>query len=313
MIETAAESRLPASDAWPSLPLDAWEDTCKTLQLWTQIVGKIRLRQCAPLNHWWHVTLYVTSRGLTTQPMPYGTQTFQIDFDFVAHELILSTSKGERHMMPLAPRSVAVFYQEVMAALHSLGIPVDISTMPQEVPDPIPFDRDDQHAAYDPEYAQRCWRILVQVDRVFQQFRSGFVGKASPVHFFWGSFDLAVTRFSGRRAPLHPGGGPLPAWITQEAYSHEETSCGWWPGSGNVRYPAFYSYAYPEPGGFKDAKIRPAGAFYAAELGEFILPYEDVRLAANPDAMLLDFLRTTYEAAANLGHWDRAALERNPP
>ncbi|HZO91362.1 MAG TPA: DUF5996 family protein [Chthonomonadaceae bacterium] len=306
------EGNREREDTWPSLPLAAWQDTYSTLHMWTQIVGKVRMRQCPFLNHWWHVTLYVTSRGLTTGPMPYGPLTFQIDFDFLSHKLVISTSQGWRHTIALAPRTVAAFYKEVMAALRSLDIDVTIWTMPQEVPDPIPFEQDDQHASYDPEYAQRCWRILVQVDRVCQQFRSRFLGKCSPVHFFWGSFDMAVTRFSGRRAPEHPGGGLLPTWITREAYSHEVSSCGWWPGSGPIPYPAFYAYAYPEPTGFREANIRPATAFYASDLGEYILPYDDVRQADDPDAVLLDFLQTTYEASANLAHWDRAALERAP-
>jgi hypothetical protein len=298
------------TEQWPELPLAAWKDTYATLHMWTQIVGKIRMAHCAPINHWWHVTLSVTSRGLTTGPMPYRSGTFQIDFDFLAHELQIATSWGERSAFALEPCTVAAFYHRVMDTLRSMSISEAISTMPQEVPDPIRFEVDRKHASYDAEAAQRCWRILMQVDRVCRQFRSRFLGKVSPVHFFWGSFDLAVTRFSGRRAPEHPGGGPLPAWITREAYSHEVSSCGWWPGGGAVDYPAFYAYAYPEPLGFKDAPVRPAGARYLAEVSEFILPYDDVRLAPDPDAALLAFFQSTYEAAADLGHWDRAALER---
>ena len=299
------------SERWPALPYDAWKDTYETLHMWTQIVGKIRMERCAPINHWWHVTLYVASRGLTTGPIPHGSLTFQVDFDFISHELIVSTSDGQRSAFALEPMPVAEFYRKTMSALKGLGVSAAILTMPQEVAEPIPFEKDVKHASYDPEYAQRCWRILVQVDRVCREFRSRFIGKVSPVHFFWGSFDLAVTRFSGRRAPEHPGGGLLPAWITREAYSHEVSSCGWWPGGGDVASPVFYSYAYPEPPGYKDAPVQPASAVYSRELGEFILSYDDVRLAADPDETLLAFLQSTYEAAANLGHWDRQALERS--
>jgi len=299
------------ADTWPELPLSAWKDTYETLHMWTQIVGKIRMERCAPINHWWHVTLYVASRGLTTGPIPHGSLTFQVDFDFISHELIVSTSDGQRSAFALEPMPVAEFYRKTMSALKGLGVSAAILTMPQEVAEPIPFEKDVKHASYDPEYAQRCWRILVQVDRVCREFRSRFIGKVSPVHFFWGSFDLAVTRFSGRRAPEHPGGGLLPAWITREAYSHEVSSCGWWPGGGDVASPVFYSYAYPEPPGYKDAPVQPASADYSRELGEFILSYDDVRLAADPDETLLAFLQSTYEAAANLGHWDRQALERS--
>jgi hypothetical protein len=299
----------PVLESWPELPLNAWQDTYATLHMWTQIIGKIRMTQCPPINHWWHVTQYLTSRGLTTGPMPYGDRSFQIDFEFLSHELIISSSEGRRSAFALGPCSVAEFYYQVMATLQSLQLPVQITTMPQEVPDPIPFEQDYQHASYDPEYAHRCWRILQQTERVCQQFRSRFIGKVSPVQFFWGSFDLAVTRFSGRRAPEHPGGGLLPAVVTREAYSHEVSSCGWWPGSG-LSYPAFYSYAYPPPPGFKDAAVLPEDAFYSAELGEFLLPYDAVRTSSSPDLTLLDFLQSTYEAAANLGGWDRPALER---
>lgn len=296
---------------WPDLPLDEWKETYSTLHMWVQIVGKVRLVQTPLINHWWNVTLYVTSRGLTTSPMPYGDRTFQIDFDFIAHRLVISACEGGERILELAPRSVADFYAEFMQRLRELGIEVHISPIPQEVPDPVPFDQDFAHASYDAEYANRCWRILSQADRVMQTYRSSFVGKASPIHFFWGSFDLACTRFSGRPAPPHAGGGSLPDWIVREAYSHEEFSAGWWPGSGPIQYPAFYAYAYPEPAGFRGAAMRPPGAFYSTDLGEHILPYDQVRLAADPDTALLEFLQTTYDAAADLGGWDRQALERS--
>jgi hypothetical protein len=295
-----------AHDAWPDLPLDAWRDTYATLHMWTQIVGKVRLALSPPINHWWHVTLYVTARGLTTSPIPYGTRTFAVSFDFIDHNLLIQTSDGTSKSLGLFPRSVAEFYHEFMAALRALHIDVTINTLPQEVPDPIHCDVDDVHASYDPEYAQRCWRILVQTDRVFKAFRGRFAGKCSPVHFFWGSFDLAVTRFSGRRAPERPGADR----ITREAYSHEVISGGFWPGSGPVQEAAFYAYAAPMPPGFERAAIRPASAWYSTELGEFLLRYDDVRRADDPDAMLLDFLQSTYDAAADLAGWDRAVLER---
>jgi hypothetical protein len=299
-----------ARDPWPSLPLEAWADTYATLHLWTQIVGKIRLAQSPWLNHSWHVTLYVTPRGLTTSPIPHGARTFQIDFDFVDHRLAIQASDGRSGAFPLEPQAVAAFYRRLMAELEALGLPVRISRKPNEVADPIRFDRDTTHAAYDPEYAQRFWRVLVQADRVFERFRARFTGKCSPVHFFWGSPDLAVTRFSGRRAPTHPGGVPnLPDWVTREAYSHEVSSCGFWPGGGATPYAAFYAYAYPEPAGFADARVEPGGAFYSTELREFLLPYDRVRESASPDDTLLQFLQTSYEAAANLARWDRSALE----
>jgi Family of unknown function (DUF5996) len=298
---------------WPSLPLAAWQDTYATLHLWTQIIGKIRLTLAPKLNHWWQSTLYVTPRGLTTASISCGTRNFQISFDFLDHQLQIDTSDGITKRIALAPRSVADFYQMVLTTLSNIGIEVRIWTMPQEVSEPIPFDRDYQHAAYDPEYAQRFWRILVQVDRIMTVFRSQFTGKSSPVHFFWGSFDLAVTRFSGRRAPEHPGGVPNMAdWVTREAYSHEVSSCGFWPGGGSIVEPVFYAYAYPMPEGFRDYPIQPREAFYSSQMQEFILPYEAVRQADDPDAMLLAFFQSTYEAAANLGHWDRVALERSP-
>jgi hypothetical protein len=259
-----------------------------------------------PVNHWWHVTLYVTARGLTTSPIPYGSRTFEVSFDFVDHNLLIQTSDGASKALGLFPRSVKEFYHEFMGALRALGLEVTINPLPQELPNPIRCDQDDVHASYDPEYAHRCWRILVQSDRVFKTFRGRFLGKCSPVHFFWGSFDLAVTRFSGRRAPERPGADR----ITREAYSHEVSSCGFWPGSGPVQEAAFYAYAAPTPEGFASAAIRPPAAWYSPELGEFLLRYDDVRTAADPDAVLLDFLQSTYEAAANLAGWDRAALER---
>jgi hypothetical protein len=303
----------PIDIVWPSLPLAAWQDTYATVHLWTQIIGKIRLALTPKLNHWWQSTLYVTPRGLTTASIPYETRTFQISFDFLDHHLQIDTSDGITKRIALTPRSVADFYQLVLTTLSSIGIEVRIWTMPQEVSEPIPFDLDHQHASYDPEYAQRFWRILVQVDRVMTLFRSQFIGKSSPVHFFWGSFDLAVTRFSGRRAPEHPGGVPNMAdWVTREAYSHEVSSCGFWPGGGPVVEPVFYAYAYPAPEGFRDYPVQPKEAFYSSELQEFILPYEVVRQAREPDAVILAFLQSTYEAAANLGHWDRVAVERTP-
>jgi hypothetical protein len=299
------------SETWPSLPLGAWSDTCATLHMWTQIVGKIRLAQSPWVNHSWHVTLYVTARGLTTGPIPYRTRVFQIDFDFIGHELTVRSSDGGIAAFLLQPQSVAMFYKRLMNEMAKLDLHVNIHTKPNEIPNPIKFNNDDSHAAYDPQYVNRFWRVLVQTDRVFKEFRARFVGKCSPVHFFWGAPDLAVTRFSGRRAPEHPGGVPnLPDRVTREAYSHEVSSCGFWPGGGVIAYPAFYSYAYPEPAGFHSAPIKPDVAFYSTDLREFILPYDVVREAESPDDTLLDFLQTTYEAAANLAKWDRNALER---
>lgn len=304
-------SGVPRWETWPSLPLEAWAETYSTLHMWMQIVGKIRLAQSPWTNHSWHVPLYVTARGLTTSPIPCGSSTFEIDFDFVDHQLIVQTGDGRSAYVALVPQSTAAFYTRLMEKMGKLGLRVDIHRMPNEVPEPISFDQDAVHCAYDAEYVNRFWRILVQADRVFKEFRSRFVGKCSPVHFFWGGPDLAVTRFSGRRAPQHPGGIPhLPDWITREAYSHEVSSCGFWPGGGAILYPAFYSYAYPQPAGFAAASARPDAAFYSSELGEFILPYEAVRQADSPDGVLLEFLQTTYEAAADLAKWDRASLER---
>jgi hypothetical protein len=299
------------SEAWPALPYEAWSDTLATLHLWTQIVGKVRLAQTPWLNHSWHVTLYVTARGLTTSPIAYGTRTFEIEFDFLAHRLAITTSEGRAVRMPLAPMSVAAFYSQLFDALRSLDLQVKIHGAPNEIPDAIPFARDETHHAYDPIYANRFWRALAQADRVLKIFRARFAGKCSPVHFFWGGADLAVTRFSGRPAPQHPGGIPnLPDRITREAYSHEVSSAGFWPGGGAIASPAFYSYAYPEPAGFATAPVRPAAAFYSKDFGEFILPYDTVRLSPSPDDTLLEFLQSTYEAAAMLARWDRAALER---
>jgi hypothetical protein len=295
---------------WPELPYAAWKDTCTTLQLWAQIVGKIRLAQTPWLNHAWHTTFYLTARGLTTSPIPYRQRLFQIDFDLIDHALLIQTDSGARRMLPLAAQSVAAFQAAVFAALDELGVDITIHGSPNEVIEPIPFHKDTTHAAYDPEYAQRFWHVLLQADRVFKHFRTGFIGKASPVHFFWGSFDLAVTRFSGRRAPVHPGGVPaLPDTITREAYSHEVSSAGFWPGGGPVDYAAFYSYAYPTPEAFSSQPVQPAEAFFHPKAGEFILPYETVRTAADSDQILLDFLQSTYEAAAETRHWDRDSLE----
>ena len=309
---TSQRDRATSSEgAWPALPLDEWRDTYATLHRWTQIVGKIRLVQTPWVNHSWHVTSYVTARGLTTSPIPYATRTFQIDFDFIDHRLVVETGEGAIRTIALRPMAVADFYAELLAALHELGIDVKIHPIPNELPDATPLDTDREHASYDPVYANRFWRVLAQSDRVFKEFRARFIGKCSPVHFFWGSFDLAVTRFSGRPAPPHPGGVPhLPDSVAREAYSHEVSSAGFWPGSGPVSYPAYYSYAYPAPDGFAGAAVRPASAIFSRDLGEFVLPYDEVRRAPAPDAILLEFLEDTYAAAASLAHWDRASLER---
>jgi hypothetical protein len=279
--------------------------------MWAQIAGKIRLTQSPWVNHSWNATLYVTCKGLTTSPIPYGVRTFEIDFDFLQHQLSIQTSDGGGGGFRLEPQSVAAFYHRLMQEMRRLDLHIHIHKKPNEVTEPIRFDLDESHRAYDPEYAGRFWRVLVQADRVLKEFRSRFSGKCSPVHLFWGGLDLAVTRFSGRNAPRHPGGIPnLPDWVTREAYSHEVSSCGFWAGGGAIAYPAFYSYAYPEPAGFAGAPVKPEGAFYSADLREFILPYEAVRESPAPDRTLLDFLQTTYEAAANLANWDRASLER---
>jgi hypothetical protein len=300
----------PPQSPWPELPFAAWRDTCATLQLFTQVVGKVRLARSPWLNHSWHVALYVTARGLSTSPIADGARQFEIEFDFIDHTLRISTSAGERREFALPGQSVASFYQRLMAELADLGISVTIDEMPNELPEPIRFSLDTQHASYDADAVRRFFQILGNADRVFKQFRTAFLGKASPVHFFWGSFDLAVTRFSGRSAPSHPGGVPhLSDAVAREAYSHEVSSAGFWPGGGAIDYPAFYSYAYPEPAGFRVTRVRPDASFFHETLGEFILPYDAVRTAELPDRALLDFLQSTYEAAANAAKWDRAALE----
>ena len=297
--------------AWPPIPLSAWAPSCATLHMWMQIVGKIRLVYTPPVNHWWHVTLYVSPRGLTTTQIPAVPRAFEIEFDFIDHWLVVRCNDGNTRRMELRPRSVASFYHELQVHLSDLGVEARIVARPNEVADAIPFAVDEQHASYDRDFVHRFWRALGSADRVFRKFRTPFIGKCSPVHFFWGAPDLAVTRFSGRPAPLHPGGIPnLPDSITREAYSHEVSSAGFWPGGGVIDYPAFYSYAYPEPERFAAASVRPAAAFYSTDLREFILPYDAVREAPDPDAMLLEFLQSTYEAAADLARWDRAALER---
>ena len=299
---------------WPELPLEAWRDTYATLHLYTQIIGKVRLVQTPWVNHSWHVTLHLTPRGLTTSTIAHGARAFEIELDFIDHELRVLASDGKVGGFALEPQSVAAFYARLMRELERLGLAVKICRKPNEIADVILFHLDETHRAYDREYANRFWRILVQTERVFQAFRARFTGKCSPVHFFWGAPDLAVTRFSGRTAPKHPGGVPnLPDWIAQEAYSHEVSSCGFWPGGGPVPHAAFYSYAYPEPPGYADAQVRPAAALYSTDLREFLLPYDAVRRSASPDDTLLDFLQTTYEAAADLGKWDRAALEFTGP
>ena len=291
---------------WPALPLDAWQDSLATLHLYTQIVGKIRLALTQVINHWWNVPLYVTARGLTTSRIPCGDHSFELRFDFLTHQLVLETCDGVLKSLPLTPRPVAGFYREVMTMLHAAGIEAKIWRMPVEIPNPIPFDEDRVHASYDPAAVERFLRVLLSVDSVFHQFRSEFQGKSSPVHFFWGSFDLAVSRFSGRRAPDRPEADAM----TREAYSHEVSSVGFWPGGGDIRGAAFYSYTVPEPAGFKTAPIHPEAAFYHPQLGEFLLMYDDLRATESPAAALLDFCRTTYAAGATLGNWDRQSLER---
>jgi hypothetical protein len=294
------------SEQWPALPA-AWKDTCATLHMWTQVIGKVALAQAPPLNHSWGIALQLTSRGFATRLLPHGRRSFTIEFDFVEHRLHIRVADGSVRSLPLEPRSVAVFYADVMRTLDDMGLPVRIWPMPVEIPDPIRFDQDTVHATYEPAYARQFWRILTACERVFSVSRCQFIGKASPVHFFWGSFDLAVTRFSGRPAPPREG----PAFM-REAYSHEVISHGFWPGSGPVHEPAFYAYAVPAPAGFEQMTVRPAAAFYHQEMAEFILPYEAVRTAADPDRALLDFVDSTYTGAATLAHWDRAALERAP-
>ena len=300
---------MTTSNLWPELPLAEWKETYETLHMWTQIVGKIRLTLTPLQNRWWNCTLYITPRGLTTSAIPYKDRYFRIDFDFIAHLLVIETAEGSTKTIALRPRSVADFYQETMSALASLGMPVTIWTTPVEVQDRTPFEKDQKHAAYDPQYAHRLWRILMQAGRVLSEFRSRFTGKVSPVHFFWGAFDLAVTRFSGRTAPEHPGVPNCAHYVVVEAYSHEVSSCGFWPGGAPVNEPVFYTYAYPEPQGFKDFPIRPPEAFYHNEMSEFVLPYDVVRTTKSPDEVLLSFLQSTYEAAATCANWDRRALE----
>jgi hypothetical protein len=298
----------------PALPLASWKDTLATLHMWSQVVGKVRLKLCPLVNHWWNVPFYLTARGMTTSAMPYqrGTSqetisgTIEVRFDFIDHKLLLETSEGRTAVIALEPQSVAEFYKKFVAALAELGVAIHIWTTPCEIPDPIPFEKDDVHAAYDAKAVNKFWRILVWVDQVLKEFRAGFLGKVSPVHFFWGSFDLAVTRFSGRRAPERPGADS----ITREAYSHEVSSAGFWPGGGDIVGPAFYSYAAPEPVGFAERKIRPQAASYHPQMKEFLLMYDDVRTADSPKAAVMEFLESTYEAAADLGKWDRKMLER---
>lgn len=306
-----AAERASHEAAWPELRFQDWRDTYATLHRWSQVVGKTPLALCPSVNHWWHVAFHVTGRGLHVGPMPYGDRTFDVDFDFLAHRLVVRTSRGQVRELPLRPRSVADFYAEYLALLDDLDIRFRMLARPVELPEATPFDEDRDHAAYDAEAVGRFFRALVSADRVVKEFRGRFLGKASPVHFFWGGFDLAATRFSGRPAPPHPGGAPNVAdWVMREAYSHEVSSAGFWPGSDAVPEPLFYAYAYPEPPGFADAPVGQEGAYYHPELREFVLPYDAVRTAANPDATLLEFLHRTYEAAADLAGWDRAALER---
>jgi len=293
-------------ECWPALHLESWKDTYATLHMWTQMVGKVRLRLTPLVNHWWNVPLYVSARGLSTSLIPYGERGFELWFDFIGHRLVLETSDGMSKSLALKPQSVAEFYQELLEMLRSAGIKVRIWRMPVEIPNPIPFDEDRVHASYDPASVEKFWRILLSVAAVFTQFRAGFVGKSSPVHFFWGSFDLAVSRFSGRLAPERPGAD----YITREAYSHEVSSVGFWPGAGDIKDAGFYSYTVPEPQGFKEARVRPASAYYQKQVSEFLLTYEDVRKSESPTATLLEFCQSTYEAGANLGNWDRKALER---
>jgi hypothetical protein len=309
-MDSATPSR-PANPDWPPLPLHDWLETRDTLHMWLQIAGKVRLRLAPPVNHSWHATFYLTSRGVTTSPIPHGSRSFQVDFDFVDHRLIVAADDGRSGGFDLEPQPVAAFYARLMDELTRLELPVRISARPNEIPDAIPFRIDQTHRSYDADAVHRFWLALAQADRVLKIFRSRFIGKCSPVHLFWGAMDLAVTRFSGRPAPEHPGGIPnLPDRVTREAYSHEVSSCGFWPGTAPIDYPAFYAYAYPQPAGFADGRVRPDAAFFSKDFGEFILPYDRVRESSDPDSMLLEFLQSTYELAADLGRWDRAALER---
>lgn len=306
MTPEAIRSRASDDQILPALPFDSWKDTLATLHMWSQIVGKVRLKLCPLVNHWWNVPFYITARGMTTSAMPYGQRNIEVQFDFIEHKILIETSEGRVIAMAMTPQSVADFYQKFMAALRELGVSVNIWTMPCEIPDPIRFEQDHVHAAYDPEAAHKFWRILVWVDQILKEFRAGFQGKASPVHFFWGSFDLAVTRFSGRVATERPGADS----ITREAYSHEVSSAGFWPGGGDIKGPAFYSYAAPEPPGFAERRVRPAAAFYHPQMKEFLLMYDDVRTAESPKDALMEFLQSTYDAAADLAKWDRKSLER---
>lgn len=301
------------STDWPELPYSAWKDTYETLHLWTQIVGKVRLARSSWVNHSWHVPLYLTARGLTTSLMAHGPRSFSIEFDFIEHALIIAVTDGTTRRIALEPRTVADFCAAVLTALDELGLMVRINEMPSELADAIAFSQDTKHRAYDARYAHRFWQVLIQAGRVLAQFRTSFLGKCSHVHFFWGSFDLAVTRFSGRRAPPHPGTVPhLPRAVLREAYSHEVSSAGFWPGGGDIDYPVFYSYAYPEPEGFRAASVEPQAAFFSSALGEFVLPYDAVRQSADPDGDLLAFLQSTYAGAANAAGWDRSLLECTP-
>jgi hypothetical protein len=299
-----------SAHAWPALPWAEWKDTATTLHLWTQVVGKVRMERTPWINHSWHVPLYVTARGLGSSAVPAGARTFEMEFDFLRHVLEVRASDGRAGEVALEPRTVADFHGAVMTTLDELDLATPIHTTPNEIPDAIPFQEDTEHASYDGEAARAFWQALIRSHRVFQRFRAAFLGKCSPVHFFWGSFDLAVTRFSGRTAPEHPAGIPnLPDWVAREAYSHEVSSLGFWPGGESHPEPIYYSYAYPTPEGFGEARVAPAAAAWSGELGEFVLPYEAVRTADDPEAALLAFARTTYEAAAELGGWDREALE----
>jgi hypothetical protein len=306
MSPEAIRTRASDNEALPALPFDSWKNTLGTLHMWAQMVGKVRLKLCPLVNHWWNVPFYVTARGMTTSSMPYEQRAIEAQFDFIDHRLSIESSDGRAVAMALAPQSVAEFYKTFMAALGELGVNVPIWTVPCELPNPTPFEQDYAHASYDAEAAHKFWRIIVWVDEIFKEFRGGFQGKASPVHFFWGSFDLAVTRFSGRPAPERPGADT----ITREAYSHEVSSAGFWPGGGDIKGPAFYSYAAPEPPGFAEARVGPQTAFYHPQMKEFLLMYDDVRAAASPKAALMEFLQSTYDAAADLGKWDRKSLER---
>jgi hypothetical protein len=312
VMQHAFGTGVTARDVWPSLPLAAWQDTYSTLHRWLQIVGKTRLGLTPMQNHWWNAALYVTTRGISTSPIPFEAVSFDVELDFIDHVLVVRTSRGEMRQLLLRAQSVADFHGEYVALLESLGIHAGIWPVPVELPDTLRFDEDRTHMSYDRGAAHTCWRVLAQCDRVFKIFRAGFLGKSSPSHFWWGSFDLAHTRFSGRAAPTHPGGVPnCPDYVAREAYSHECTSVGWWPGTaGGIEEPAFYAYAYPEPPGYRDATVSPLGAYYHSGLREWILPYDFVRGDSNPDGALLSFCHSTYSAAADLAHWDRAALER---